>query len=183
MNIVKMMEDMYLQFTTDEILLRFLHYFPENQNDKPLDKDKPNILELPLEEKFKIIEEVIYPRDKKFELDLVSNFARINYYLGERKPYSNYSNVSRRLSNNPYISRQEVIIDVHVNIDMDKVDMRLSRIVERVNFLVNNKRFSQFIGLKFDYGYTIYKTPDDFIGYRMVYYTLSSQSSGCDWDW
>lgn len=186
MNLVKLLEDMYVQFTSDEILLRFLHYFPNNQNDKPLDKNKPNILELPIEEKFAIINEVIYARDKKFELDVESNFARINFYLGERKPYSNYSKASRKLTSNPFISRQEVIIDIYANMHMDNTDMRLARLIERVNFLVNGKNFSQFLGFQYDFGYTISKTADDFVGYRLIYYTLSPQQSPCkdsDWEW
>lgn len=182
MNLVALMKGTYKQLSTDEKLLRLLHYIPVNQNDNPLSLDKPNITDMEIDSKFEIIDNVLYHSDKKFKLDLKSKFSRINFYLDERKPERVYSAGARKLVNNPLISRQELVVDVHTNIEIDRIDMRLYQIVERVEKLLNGKNYGQFVGLKFSNGYTIKNTPDGFIGYRLVYYVIASQQSGCSYD-
>ena len=179
MNLVDLMKGIYVQFTTDETLLRLLYYAPENQLDNPLDKSKENILDMDVEDKSKIIDNVIHPRDKTFKLDLKNKFSRINYYLNERRPERVYSSGARKLINNPAVSRQEIVIDIYTNIEIDKIDFRLYQIIERVNKLLSNKNYKQFTGMKLDASYTIIQTPDGFLGHRLVYYVISSQSSGC----
>ena len=180
MNLVDLMKGVFVQFTTDETLLRLLYYAPENQLDSPLDKSKENILDMDIEAKSEIIDNVMYPMDKKFKLDLKSRFSRINYYLNERRPDRVYSSGARKLINNPMVSRQEIVVDIYTNIEIDRIDFRLYQIIERVNKLLDNKNFKQFTGMKLDGGYTIMQTPDGFIGYRLVYYVMSSQVSGCN---
>lgn len=179
MNLVALMKGVYKQLTTDEVLLRLLHYESVNQQDSPLSEAKPNILDMEIDEKFKIIDNVIYTTDKKFKLDLESRFSRINYYLNERKPEKVYSSGARKLINNPLVSRQELVVDVHTNIEIDRIDMRQWQIVERVEYLLNNKIYKQFTGLKLSYSYVISNTPDGFVGYRLIYYVMSPQSVGC----
>ena len=174
------MKGIYVQFTTDETLLRLLYYAPENQLDNPLDKSKDNILDMDAEQKSEIIDNVIHPRDKTFKLDLKNKFSRINYYLSERKPDRIYSSGARKLINNPSVSRQEIVVDIYTNIEIDKVDFRIHQIIERVNKLLSNKNYKQFTGMKLDYSHAIMQTPDGFIGYRLVYYVMSSQLTGCD---
>lgn len=173
------MKGVYLQLSTDETLLRLLHYVPVNQNDNPLSSDKENILDLDIERKFEIIDNVLYHTDKKFKLDLQSKFSRVNFYLDERKPERVYSAGARRLVNNPLVSRQELVVDVHTNIEIDRIDMRQYQIVERIERLLSNQNYKQLVGLKFSNAYTIKNTPDGFIGYRLVYYVASSQQTRC----
>lgn len=167
----------YNQLIQDECLIRYLHYIPKNQLDNPLDPTKQNILDLPLQDKFKVINNTIRFMDKKFLLDLDSQFGRINVYLGERKPYTSYSAGARRLVNNPYVSRQELVVDVLIPLNTNRMDMRLLKVIERVGFLLNYKNYKQFLDLRWDFGYTITNTPEGYVGYKMIYYTLSPQES------
>ena len=176
MDLVALMKGIYIQLTTDEALLRLLYYAPVNQLDDPLDVNKENILDMEIEQKSEIIDDLIHARDKAFELDLKNRFSRINYYLNNRTPDKKYSSGARKLVNNPFVSRQEVVIDIYTDIEIDKIDFRIYQIMERVNNLLNGKNYKQFIGMKLDSGYTIKNTPDGYIGYRMVYYVLDSQS-------
>ena len=168
MDLVALMKGIYVQLTTDETLLRLLHYAPVNQLDDPLDVNKENILDMDVEKKSEIIDNVIHARDKAFELDLKNRFSRINYYLSNRIPDRKYSKGARKLVNNPRVSRPDI--------EIDKIDFRMYQIMERLNDLLSGKNYKQFIGMKLDSGYAIKQTPDGFIGYRMVYYVLDSQA-------
>lgn len=179
MNLHTLMSQIYQVILEDEKLLRLLHYVPKNQNDDPLSPDKPNITELPPVEKFKIINEIVYFTDKKLELDLDPNFSRLNFYLGNRKPYKAYSKATGRLGNNPRLARQDVIFDIHTTTNINMIDMRLYSIIDRINNLIYGKDIQTFIPLHADLGYTIYQTPDGFVGYRLTFYTLLPQAS-CD---
>ena len=176
MDLVALMKGIYVQLTTDETLLRLLHYAPVNQLDDPLDVNKENILDMDVEKKSEIIDRVIHARDKAFKLDLKNRFSRINYYLSNRIPDRKYSKGARKLVNNPRVSRQEIVIDIYTDIEIDKIDFRMYQIMERLNDLLSGKNYKQFIGMKLDSGYAIKQTPDGFIGYRMVYYVLDSQA-------
>ena len=180
MNITSLMKNIYVTLTTDETILRLLYYVPVNQLDNPLDSNKENILDKPPKEKSEIINNVIYFMDKKFELDPKKSFSRINFYLGERKPERKYSSGARMLISNPQVSRQELIFDIYTNMEIHQIDMRLMSIWERVNKLLFQKNVNTLTKLNFDYGYSINKTPDGFVGYRLIYYVVDSQSSGCD---
>lgn len=176
MDVVALMKGIFVQLTTDETLLRLLYYAPVNQMDNPLDVNKENILDMDIERQYEIIDHVIHARDKAFELDLKNRFSRINYYLNDRRPDRKYSKGARKLVNNPLVSRQEIVIDIYTDIEIDRMDFRIYQIIERVNDLLNGKNYKQFTGMKLDSGYTIKQTPDGFIGYRMVYYVLDSQA-------
>lgn len=180
MNIKTLMENMYLTFTTDERLLRYLYYVPKNQLDKPQDYKKPNILDMPPKQKYEIINNTIYFMDKKFRLDPKKSFSRINFYLGNRSPERKYSNGARQLINNPLVSRQEIVVDIYSNMDIHQMDMRMFSIYERIVSLLNNKNIGMFTDLKFDYTMNINQTDDGFVGMRLIYYALDSQSVGCD---
>lgn len=181
MSTAKIMKEMYKIFINDETLLRLLHYIPKNQLDLPLDPNKPNILELPVEKRFEIINNVIYFTDKKLELDVgESKFGRINFYLDDRVPEKVYSKGARKLINNPEVSKQNINVDVHVNMQINSIDFRLYDIVDRINRLLLNVSVGEFTDLKFDYSYSISKTAQGFIGYRNIYYVKSPQSPTCD---
>lgn len=180
MNITSLMKNIYVTLTNDETFLRLLYYVPTNQIDNPLDKNKQNILEMTPKKKSEIINNTVYFMDKKFELDAKKSFSRVNFYLGERKPERKYSSGARMLINNPQVSRQEIIFDIYTNMEIHQIDMRLMSIWERINKLLFRKNVDMLTKLNFDYGYSITKTPDGFIGYRLVYYAIDSQSSGCD---
>lgn len=180
MNIKTLMENMYLTFTSDERLLRYLYYVPKNQFDNPLDYTKENILDMPPKKRYEIINNTIYFMDKKFKLDPKKSFSRINFYLGNRSPDRKYSSGARQLINNPLVSRQEIIIDIYTNMDVHQMDMRMFSIYERISNLLNNKNIGMFTGLKFDYSLNINQTDDGFVGLRLIYYGLDSQTTGCD---
>lgn len=180
MNVTVLMQEIYKVLINDETLLRYLHYLPKNQIDNPLSESKSNILDLPPEQKFDIINELVFFMDKHFKLDLKPKYNRVNFYLGERKPERVYSSGAGKLVNNPYVSKQEIVIDIHTEIKTNMVDMRMYLIIDRINSLIMNRDVKQFLELKFEDSYTITQTPDGFIGFRMVYYTLSSQVNGCE---
>ena len=180
MNIKTLMENIYLTFTTDERLLRYLYYVPENQLDKPQDYRKQNILDMPPNEKYDIIRNTVYFMDKKFRLDPKKSFSRINFYLGNRSPDRKYSGGAKMLINNPLVSRQEIIIDIYSNMEIHQTDMRMFSIYERIVGLLNDKNVGMFTDLKFDYSLNIPKTPEGFVGLRLIYYALDSQSAGCE---
>lgn len=179
MNIASLMKSMYGIFINDEILLRLLYYTPKNQIDNPLDENKQDLLNLPPNEKFNVINNLIYFTDKKLFLDPRNKFNRVNFYLGQRTPDRVYSSGARQLINNPLVSRQEVIIDIHVNVETDRIDFRMWDIIDRINKIMLHKDVKQFTTLKFDYGYNIEQTPDGFVGYRMIYYVKANQEGGC----
>lgn len=183
MNNRNLIQEIYTVFINDEILLRLLHYPAKNQRDNPLDKTKPSILDLPPVDRFKIIDNVIYTTDKKLELDLDDKFNRINVYLGNSIPKRVYSSGAKQLINNPYISDQEVIIDINASMSINKVDWRLQWIMDRVNYLLQQKDVRQFTKLKFNEGYPINITAKGFVGHRLVYYTsIPQQQSNKGWD-
>lgn len=180
MNVAEIMKGTYTVLSQDETLLRLLEYAPNNQNDNPLDPSKPNILDLPIEQRFDIIDKVLYSMDKKFRLDLDSRFSRVNYYLNERRPDKVYSSGARKLINNPMVSKQGMVFDIYTNIEIDRMDFRMYSIIERLGVLLNGKSFKQLTGLSFNDGYTIKNTPDGFIGYRLVYSLMSPQLTKCN---
>lgn len=174
--------ELYKIFANDEILLRLLHYPSKNQRDNPLDvtSDKPNILEMKdLVARQKIIDNVLVARDKQLELDTSSKFSRVNFYLGNRIPKRTYSAGARQLINNFNVSDQEIIIDVHTNMEIDKVDFRMNWIIDRIRFLLGNRQVKQLIPLRFSDSYPISQTTKGFVGYKLIYYTVSTESFGC----
>lgn len=179
MNSRTLIQELYKIFANDEILLRLLHYPAKNQRDNPLDKNKSDILTLPPVERFKIIDNVLVSRDKQLELDLSDNFSRINFYLGNKFPKRVYSSGARQLINNPEVAEQQVIIDINTNMEIDKVDWRLNWIRDRVQYLLHSKNVKQLIKLKPEDGYSINQTAKGFVGYRLIYYTVVTESSGC----
>jgi len=175
--------ELYKIFANDEVLLRLLHYPSKTAIENPLKvtPNQPNILEMTdLEKRQKIIDNILVARDKQLELDISSKFSRVNFYLGNRVPKRVYSAGARQLINNFNVSEQEVIIDVHTNMDIDKVDFRLNWIIDRIRFLLNSRQVKQLIPLRFSDSYHISQTTKGFVGYKLIYYTVSTESSGCD---
>jgi hypothetical protein len=143
--------------------------------DNPLDETKPNILDMSPVDKFNIINNLVYFMDKKFKLDLDPRFSRVNVYLGDRTSEKVYSRGARKLIVNPFVSTQELVIDIHTQIDINTIDFRLYLITDRINQLLFDKEVGQFTTLTFNRGYNIPKTPDGFVGYRLIYYAKSPQ--------
>lgn len=175
MNLKKGLDDLFKVLSNDEILLRLLHYIPEDASDKPLDNTKPDVLSL--KNKWEIIDKVLMPTDKKYDLDLESKICRLCFYTGTRQPLQNYNQTSRSLSDNPYASSQNYNFDIYVHVDIDHIDGRLTNIADRLNEILLLERVADVGEFVLDFGSPINTTPDGLIGYKLVYNTVSLQES------
>ncbi len=175
MKLKESLEKLFIELSKDEELLRLLHYVPKNALDDPLDKLKPDITSL--KDKHKIIEKVLIPSDKTYDLVLESKMSRICFYTGSRKPQTSYNNVSRRLQDNPYSSDQVYNFDVYVHVDIDIVDFRMTWICDRLNELLLLNRITDIGDFILAFSSPINNTPKGFIGYKMAYSTTSLQES------
>jgi len=171
------LEKMFIKLTSDEELLRLLHYNPKNALDNPLNKTKPDILSLSDENKDEIIKKVLVPSDKTYDLVLQSEMSRICFYTGTRKPQSNYSGSSGRLQDNPYASDQIYNFDVYVHVDIDIVDFRMTWICDRLNELLLLNSVTDVGDFILAFSSPINNTPKGFIGYKLAYTTTSLQET------
>jgi len=153
--------------------MRLLHYVPENAFDSPLSPDKKEISEL--KNKDEIIKRVISPTDKRYDLDLKSQFCRICFYNGSRQLQKSYNNSARRLQDNIYVTDQIYNFDIYVHVDIDNEDMRLGWICNTLNEILDNKHLTDIGKLRLAFSSPINNTPDGFIGYKMAYITTSLQ--------
>lgn len=175
MQLKQAMERLYMILTTDEVLLRLLCYIPENASDDPLDKKKPNIMDMSLDKRYEIIEKVILPSDKKFELDTAPKMCRLCFYTGSRQPQKYVQEFTGVQHKNAFVSTQRYNFDVYVHVDIDVTDFRLTAICDRVNELLllkNNTDIGKFV---LDFSSLIENTPKGMLGYKLVYSTSSSQ--------
>jgi hypothetical protein len=144
-------------FSSNEELLRLLYYKPTNFNDNPLDPSKDNILDLPEEEKWEIINDVIKKTDKTSDLDTEQK-CRLLFYSGVRDSTDNY-----------LLASQDIIFDILVHIDaFDLVDDRLDWICDKVNDLISNEKVTGIGKAMFVHGNNIV-APKEYVGYRLIY--------------
>ncbi|MFJ3388765.1 hypothetical protein [Lysinibacillus sp. NPDC086135] len=175
MKLKESLEKLFIKLSKDEELLRLLHYVPKNALDDPLDKSKKDILSMT--DKFKIIEKVLIPSDKTYDLVLESKMCRICFYTGTRKPQTSYSNASRRLQDNPYASDQVYNFDVYVHVDIDIMDFRMTWICDRLDELLLLNKVTDVGDFILAFSSPINNTPKGFIGYKLAYATTSLQES------
>jgi hypothetical protein len=153
----KSMSDIYKIFISDETLLRLLYYPPENlgtNTPDPLSPDNPNILDMPLDDKWAIIDDRILKIPKTD--DLSTPKCRLLFFADRRTPTQNY-----------YYANQEIICDILVHYEYEKDD-RSMWISDRINELLVRERITG-IG-RMDYvGGGQLKVPDNYIGFRHKY--------------
>lgn len=146
---------------SDEELLRLLHYKPENKLDNPLDISKPNILDLPIEEKWEIIDDCIVNAPKFTEIqDEAKSF--LMYYCG----------YGRRNSKNYLFSDQEFHFDVITPDTFQTMDRRNEKICDRINKIIFGKNIVG-MGKMLPKDRMPINTPKGYNGYRLVYEFVS----------
>lgn len=175
MKLKESLEKLFIELSSDEELLRLLHYVPKNALDNPLDKVKKDILSRP--DVHDIIEKVLNPSDKTYDLVLDSKMSRICFYTGTRKPQTRYNGASGRLQDNPYSSDQIYNFDVYVHVDIDIVDFRMTWICDRLNELLLLNSITDVGDFILAFSSPIGNTPKGFIGYKLAYTTTSLQES------
>jgi hypothetical protein len=157
MKMRKNLQDIYKILTQDEIILRLLYYKPINANDNPLDLNKENILDKPIEEKWEIIMDRIKTTPTTDKLDIEPK-CRVCFYPSRRGNTNNY-----------LYATQQVTFDVLVHFDYDNVDLRLSWICDRINELLFDKRITGIGKINFVSGSSIPQPIEKYIGYRLIY--------------
>lgn len=130
-----------------------------------------------LPNKNSILSNILLPSDKKYDLDLKSQICRICFYTGSREPQSNHNSTFRKNLDNPYIALQRYNFDVYVHVDIDIVDFRLTDICDRLNEILLLQRITNVGEFTLDYASPIQSTPDGFLGFKLVYKTISLQES------
>lgn len=167
------LQKLFITLSSNEKLLRLLHYLPKNALDNPLDTKKPDINSLP--DKYDIIEKVLMPSDKKYDLDLESELCRICFYTGTRELQDSYNSAARRQQDNIYVANQKYNFDVYVHVDIDIKDFRMTWICNTLNEILDRQNISDIGKFRLAFSSPINNTPDGFIGYKMVYVASSSQ--------
>jgi hypothetical protein len=143
-------------FSSDEELLRLLHYKAKNYSDSPLDTSKPNILDIEEVKRWTIIEDVIKTTEKTNDLD-DKKMCRLLFYSDSRTNTDNY-----------LLASQDMIFDIVVHIDIDEIDLRLSWICDKVNELISGKSVTGIGKTFFKYGGNM-SAPKGYVGYRLIY--------------
>jgi|SRR5690625_779959 len=142
--------------TTDESLLRLLYYPSKNLMDDPLDSNKTDILSMDRREISEIIDDRVKFTPNTDALD-ESKKCRICYYAGDR-----------RKTANKYSMDQEVVFDVITHRHFQETDLRLYRIVERIDYIIKNSNFSAFGEVAEVDGHP-FSVNEEYLGYRVIY--------------
>ena len=158
MNMRKNIHDLYMQIINNEEILRLLAYQSKNFNDSPLDSSKPNILDMPVNSKFNLIDKHVLMTAKTSDITVNEKICRLCIYSGRRRPTHNYA-----------LAEQDIVFDVYVHFDIDIVDMRLTWICDTINDFVHASKFTGVSGVHFLFGEPIHNAPDGYIGYKLVY--------------
>lgn len=141
----------------NEELLRFLYYTPKNRFDDPLDNLKPNVLDMPEDELWDIVDNHLIPTIKVDDLEK-EPICRVFYYAG----------VGRSSNTNYLFGNQEYVFDVFVHNDFQIRDKRLELICDKINDLIFNKRIGGI-------GKTLFRkkspigAPKGYMGFRLIY--------------
>lgn len=167
------LQKIFITLSSNEKLLRLLHYLPKNALDNPLDTKKPDVNSLP--DKYDIVEKVLMPSDKKYDLDLQSELCRVCFYTGTRELQDSYNSAARRQQDNIYVANQKYNFDVYVHVDIDIKDFRMTWICNTLNEILDRQNISDIGNFRLAFSSPINNTPDGFIGYKLVYVTSSSQ--------
>ncbi len=156
---MKMFEDLS---AIDEVLRndidlwKLLYHESKHFDDDPLDKD--NILEYPPEEMFPIIK--LRLKHTPVTKDLANiQINRIIFYPAPRRSQrGNYATAS-----------QEVNFDIFCHRDFNDIDMRLSKLCDRVNELISNRSIAGIGKATFVSGNPFTLADEGYIGYKLTY--------------
>lgn len=149
--------DVMKLFYYDETLLRLLYYPPTNFANipDPLDDSLEDMLVK--DEDWSIRLDRIKTSDKSTDFEN-EPICRMYVYLGRREPEGN----------NFLVADQEVVVDIICHTDFENGDFRSTRISDRVNELLCQKRVTGFGKVKYASGNPI-AAPDGYCGYRHIY--------------
>lgn len=168
MGMYENMQDILRILRNDEELLRLLYYKPEDIGRKipdPLDASLENILDKPIEERWQIIDDVIFKTQKDDDL-IDKEKCRLFVYFGRRESSKrNYQTAS-----------QEVTVDILCHVDFENGDMRLARISDKINDLFALRRVTGMGLTDYVFGTPLTRTPSQYVGYRHVYKFGSTKS-------
>lgn len=158
MNLRKYSMDIEKLLVEDETLLRLLIYKPSNYLDNPLDTTKPNILDMPVDDMWKLIKDRVVSAPKFDDLDAGEEKCRLLFYPSNGRPQND----------NYLYSTQQYTFDIFVHFNYQNIDKRLEWICDRVNELVFDKRITGMGKVAFkDRGKL--SAPNNYLGYRLVY--------------
>lgn len=158
MNMRKNIIDIYNSIVSNEEILRLLIYNPINALDNPLDQSKPNILDIPVSERFEIIDKHVLRTPKASDITVSEKISRLCMFPAKRRPTRNYE-----------VADQDMIFDVFVHHDIDHMDLRLSWLCDHINNFINDSRITGIGSIRFVDGSPIFNPPEGYTGYRLVY--------------
>lgn len=158
MNMRKNIIDIYNSIVNNEDILRLLIYNPSNALDNPLDKTKPNILDIPVGERFKTIDKHILRTPKTTDIDNTTNISRLCMYPAKRIPTRNYE-----------VADQDIIFDLYVHHSIDHIDLRLAWLCDYINNFISGSRITGIGSIRFFDGNVIFNSPEGYTGYRLIY--------------
>jgi hypothetical protein len=162
MKMFEQLDRIYMILRGDSDLLKLLYYKSETFSDDPL--LKPDVLTLPPEEKNPIINHRI--KHTPVTDDLVDEqICRIIMYPGDR----------RSASGNYKLADQRVTVEVFVHRDYNDIDMRLAKICDRLNDLLNDKKLSSIGKSKMVSASPYQLSKQGYMVYRMEYEFGSGQ--------
>lgn len=144
----------------DETLLRLLYYKSKHFSDDILSEtsSRPNILKMDRLKQIEIINHRI--KYTPVTKDLVDNpICRIIFYPSPRKPQRG----------NYMVADQQIDFDIFVHRDYNDMDMRLSKICDRINDLFSNQRVTGLGKSEFVNGRPFTMANEGYIGYAMTY--------------
>ncbi|MCA1021645.1 hypothetical protein [Halobacillus litoralis] len=151
------LQEFYKLFSTDEILLRLLHYKPEDSMDDPLSPNKPNILDMPIQDRYEIIDTLMKFTPTTEDLTKKSSTCRLFFYPSRRGNTTNYA-----------IADQNIKFDVFVHMDFNDKDMRLAWICDHINDLLFDKHITGMKKLSFVGGNEI-GAPEGYTAFQLIY--------------
>lgn len=143
-------------FSTDETLLRLLYYYSNSFSDSPLDDIREDILKR--DDKWDIINDRIKFTQNTDGFD-ESKKCRICYYSGDRSGHRS----------NMFSKFQDIIFDVLVHRSFQETDLRMEGILERIDEILKNNKFSSFGSVRELNGKPIGQVAEDYFGYRVIY--------------
>jgi hypothetical protein len=161
MSMRQSIRDLYMKLINEK-LLRLLYYPPEDLGKSipdPLSPSNPDILSLPADQKWAIIDDRILLTPKTDDLD--NPKCRLMFYPGRR--YSTNTNY--------LFANQEIIFDILVHFSFER-DQRSMWICDTINEIIFNQRITGVGKVLYKQGGQI-NSPDGYVGYRLVYEFIS----------
>lgn len=156
--------DTLLLLRNDEELMRLLYYPPEDVVNKipdPLSPKLPDVLKMDSKKKNQIRNNHVVKTSKTDDLE-TQKICRVYVYAGNRIPErdKNYSYV---------MAEQQIKIDVIVHDDFENEDIRMERILDRLNELLCLNNVTGIGKTDFVDGRPILNAPKNYIGYQVIY--------------